>query len=260
MEKSKANKSSAEGLVSVICPAYRAELTINEMIESVVQQSYTDWELIIADDCSPDRTAEVVAAAAVKDPRIKLIRCKVNGGPAVARNFAIRHAAGKWIAFLDSDDLWLPTKLEDTILFSLSKNSALTFTGYRRISNTGDRTGSYIKVPEKINYEQLLGNTAIATSTVLVNRDIVGNFEMKKCYYDDFACWLSILKKGFFAYGLNKDLMRYRVMDNSISRNKINSALEVWKIFRTIERLGLIKSSYCFARYAIRACVKYRSF
>lgn len=251
-------KNQNLGLVSIITPAYRAESIVNETIDSVINQTYANWELLIADDCSPDRTAEVVATAASMDSRVKLIRCEINGGPAAARNAAIRRAKGKWIAFLDSDDLWTPTKLEDTIAYSLSKNSALTYTGFRRFSGDGSRLGAYINIPEELDYEKLLGNTAIATSTVLINRDLVGNFEMKNCYYDDFACWLSILKSGYSAYGLNQDLMRYRIMKNSVSRNKFKSASEVWKTYRNIERLGVFKSASCFVRYAINAYIKYK--
>lgn len=249
-----------EDLVSIITPAYRVESIIMETIESVMSQTYSRWEMLIADDCSPDGTSTVVAAAAERDPRIRLIRCQTNGGPAAARNTALAQARGRWIAFLDSDDLWMPTKLADTINYALEKNSALTFTGFKRISFDGQIIGKYISVPEMLSYRQLLRNTAIATSTVLVDRKIVGNISMQKVYYDDFVCWLGILKKGFKAYGLNKDLMRYRVVSNSVSRNKKRSAMEVWKIYRTVENINAISSAWHFTNYAFNAFRKYRVF
>lgn len=249
-----------DNLVSIITPAYRVEKIVQDTIDSVKSQTYRNWEMLVADDCSPDGTASVISAAAATDPRVRLIRCKVNGGPAAARNAALTEARGRWIAFLDSDDLWLPEKLEETIRHSLVNRSALTYTGFRRISYDGNETGCYISVPKSLTYQQLLGNTAIATSTVLVDRSLVGDISMKKVYYDDFVCWLEILRKGFQAHGLNKDLMRYRVVANSVSRNKRRSAAEVWKTYRQVENLGLFQSAWCFSRYASNALQKYRKF
>ena len=249
-----------DDLVSIITPAYRVEKIVQETIDSVIAQSYKNWEMLVADDRSPDGTASVVSAAAAADQRVRLVRCKVNGGPAAARNAALAEARGRWVAFLDSDDLWLPEKLEETIRHALANRSALTFTGFRRISFDGTQKGGYISVPATLTYEQLLGNTAIATSTVLVDRRMVGDVSMKKVYYDDFVCWLEILKRGFKAHGLNKDLMRYRVVANSVSRNKRRSAAEVWKIYRQVEELGLVRAAWYFSRYAVNALRKYRAF
>lgn len=247
-------------LVSIITPAYRVQAVVRETIDSVIQQTYPKWEMLIADDCSPDGTAAVIAAAATDDPRVRLIRCEVNGGPAAARNAALGQARGRWIAFLDSDDLWLPTKLADSMEFATSQKSALTFTGFRRISFDGQKIGKYISVPKNLPYSKLLGNTAIATSTVLIDRRMTGEFTMKNVYYDDFACWLEILKTGLKAHGLNKDLMRYRVVTNSVSRNKRRSASEVWKIYRQVEKINLACSAWYFMRYALNAILKYRIF
>ena len=247
-------------LVSIITPAYRVASIIDHTIASVVGQTYSNWELLIAEDCSPDNTAEIVAIAAAKDSRIRLLQCKKNGGPAAARNLALSQAKGRWIAFLDSDDLWLPTKLEETIGFARSRQSALTFTGYRRISHDGQKVGEFKSVPPTVGYSQLLGNTAIATSTVLIDRMQTGDVTMKAVYYDDFACWLEILKKGFLAHGLNSDLMRYRVVKNSVSRNKWKSAKEVWQAYRKVEGLNIVKSLWFFSSYSWNAYFKYRKF
>ena len=247
-------------LVSIITPAYRVEKIVQETIDSVISQTYTNWELLVADDCSPDSTAAVVERAGGVDPRVRLIKCAVNGGPAAARNAALRQANGRWIAFLDSDDLWLPTKLSETLEFAISRNSALTFTGFRRISFDGRSAGRYVPVPDRLTYRQLLGNTAIATSTVVVDRALVGDVLMRPVYYDDFVCWLEILKRGHVAHGVNKDLMRYRVVTNSVSRNKRRSASEVWRTYRTVENIGRIQSAWYFVNYSIRALRKYRTF
>jgi teichuronic acid biosynthesis glycosyltransferase TuaG len=247
-------------LVSVITPAYKAASYIGETIESVLAQTYPHWELLIANDCSPDNTSEVVQEFCARDSRIKLINMAQNGGPAAARNAAISAAQGRWLAFLDSDDLWLPTKLEKSIKHSLENNAAIVFTAFRRISADGQQVGDLVTVPASLNYRQLLGNTAIATSTAVVDRLLSGPVAMRKTYYDDFDCWLQILKRGNRAYGLNEDLMRYRVLGQSVSRNKKKSALHVWRAYRDLEKLNLLQSIWYFAQYALRGLLKYRKF
>ncbi len=247
-------------LVSIITPAFRAASFIGETIKSVIAQTYPNWEMLIAEDCSPDDTREVIRQWALAEPRVKLVAVERNGGPALARNAALELAEGRWIAFLDSDDLWLPDKLERTIAHAQAHQAALVFTGFRRISADGSATGHYVSVPRTLSYQQLLGNTAIATSTVLLDRNVVGEVRMKKTYYDDFDCWLQILKRGHLAFGLDQDLMRYRVMNQSVSRNKRRSALHVWRAYRDLEKLNLPLSLWYFSRYAVRGLLKYRQF
>lgn len=253
--------SGNDNLVSIITPAYKAARVISETIASVQAQSYANWEMLIVEDCGPDDTRDVVRRLAAADPRIRLIEPKRNGGPAEARNHALAQAQGRWIAFLDSDDLWLPEKLERQLAFHRDQPKAVfTYTGFRRISADGTRTGSYIPVPEVTSYNRLLGNTAVATSTVIVDRRMSGEFRMLKTYYDDFACWLALLKQGGNAAGLNEDLMRYRVMDQSVSRDKRHSAKQVWNAYRNIQGLGVASTAWYFANYAARAYLKYRRF
>lgn len=249
-----------DDLVSIVTPAWRASKIVADTIESVLAQGYEKWELLVVDDCSPDDTFEIVSAYAGRDARIRALRNPANSGPALTRNTGLAAARGRWIAFLDSDDVWLPNKLERTIAHAKTNKSAITFTGFRRMDADGQNVGRYIDVPDRVTYGNLLGNTVIATSTVLIDRQIVGDFRMKKVFYDDLACWLDILRDDRTAYGLNEDLMRYRVMNASVSRNKFRSAREVWKTFRTVENLSLISSSYHFARYAVNGIRKYRKF
>lgn len=249
-----------QDLVSIITPAYKAAAYIGHTIESVLAQTHGNWEMLIAEDCSPDDTRAVVAQWAARDPRVRLIPMPKNGGPAAARNGALAQARGRWIAFLDSDDLWLPRKLERSLAHARATGAALVFTGFRRISFDGARTGAYIGVPRTLTYRQLLGNTAIATSTVLLDREQTGEVRMKPVFYDDFACWLEILRRGLVAHGLDEDLMRYRVMPASVSRNKKRSAQEVWKAYRQVEHLGPLASAWHFSSYAFHAWRKYRQF
>lgn len=247
-------------LVSIIVPAYKAAAYIDRTIESVVAQTYPHWEMLIADDCSPDDTRDVVGRWSQREPRVRLIALERNGGPAAARNAALQRASGRWIAFLDSDDMWLPAKLERCLAHAQATRAALVYTGYRRISQDGSRAGKYIHVPRALTYRRLLGNTAIATSTVLIDRSLAGEVRMAPVFYDDFVCWLSILKRGHVAHGLDEDLMRYRVLAQSVSRNKGRSAREVWSTYRRVEHLGLLAASWYFLRYAFNALRKYRKF
>ena len=249
-----------EDLVSIITPAYRCASVVGETIKSVLDQTHANWELLIAEDCSPDDTVQAIERWCRRDSRIHLIRNSINSGPAVTRNAALERARGRWIAFLDSDDLWLPAKLERCISFARSQDAALVFTGFRRMTADGGSIGRYIGTPQTLNYRQLLGNTAIATSTVVIDSHKVGTFRMRRTYYDDFDCWLQILKRGLLAHGLDEDLMRYRVMGQSVSRNKRRSAGKVWRAYRDLEKLSLPAAAWYFSQYAVRGLLKYRSY
>lgn len=244
-------------LVSIITPAYRCAGVVGETIQSVLAQTYPHWEMLIAEDCSPDNTREVIERWTKVDPRVKLIGLESNSGPAMARNAGLERAQGRWVAFLDSDDLWLPQKLERCLEFARDRNAAFVYTGFRRMAATGGAPGRYIGVPACLGYRQLLGNTAIATSTVMLDTNRTGPVRMRKTYYDDFDCWLQILKKGMQAYGLDEDLMRYRIMDQSVSRNKRKSALKVWRAYRELEHLSIPSALWYFVHYAVRGLRKY---
>lgn len=248
-------------LVSIITPAYKAAKVIGETIRSVQAQTWPEWEMLITEDCGPDDTREVVRGYAREDSRITLIEPAANGGPAAARNHSLAAARGRWIAFLDSDDMWLPEKLERQLNFHEAHPGAtISYTGYRRISADGSELGHYVSVPRRLDYRGVLGNTAITTSTVIVDSAASGPFRMKQTYYDDFACWLELLRPGGYAVGLDEDLMRYRVLEASVSRDKGNSARQVWNTYREVEGLGPLPSAWYFAQYAARAALKYRRF
>ena len=247
-------------LVSIVTLAFNAARFVTETIASVRAQTHADWEMLVVDDCSCDDTAATVESVAAIDARVRLIRHTSNGGPARARQTAIDAAGGRYIAFLDSDDLWLPEKLERQLAFQTERRAALTFTEFRRIDADAAKTGRLIRVPDQLRYQDLLCNTAIATSTVIVDRELAGPLRMAQTYYDDFALWLDILRRGFVAHGLAADLMRYRVLGKSVSRNKVRSARMVWRVYRDVERLSTSAAAWCFARYAVNATLKYRAF
>lgn len=206
--------------LSIITPAYNATATLAETAASVKAQDFTDWEWLIADDASKDETANMLRAMAAEDARIKPVFLNQNAGPAGARQAALEKASGSIIAFLDADDVWMAGKLSAQLKFMDEKNAALSYTGYRRINEDGSRTGEYIHVPEKLSYHALLKNTAIACSTVLINREKTGPFVVKNEPYHDFTTWLELLSRGHVAFGLDKDLMRYRIRAGSIPQIK----------------------------------------
>lgn len=246
-------------LVSIVTPAYNASRFLEATVRSAIAQTYRQWEMLVVDDCSIDATAQVLARLAAEDPRVRPIAHERNGGPARARNTALRAARGGLVAFLDSDDLWLPQKLERQVSYLREVAGCFCFTGFRRIDESGERVGRFRPLPRRLAYRDLLKNTAIMTSTVLIDRRVTGDFTMPVTYYDDFAAWLGILRRGHIAHGLLEDLVRYRVVGRSISRNKGRSALWVWKTYREVERLSLPTAAWCFANYAWRGYLKYRS-
>jgi teichuronic acid biosynthesis glycosyltransferase TuaG len=240
--------------VSVVMPAYNAEATIASAMASVRDQTDAGWELIVVDDGSTDRTAEIAAAAAAADKRIRLIRQR-NQGVAAARNAAIEAATGRYLAFLDADDLWLPSKLERQLRFMSLRSSALSATAYRR--QWGDKLGPFFHVPELITYATSLGSRPFISITVMVDtaqvRVRMPNISRGSLLPEDLVAWLGILRTGVVAHGLDEDLARYRSTEGSRSCSKAKCAYQVWRVYRDIERLDLARSSWYFAQYAWRS-------
>lgn len=243
--------------VSVITASYNAARFIGETIESVLNQTYTDLELIIVDDCSTDNTEEVVNKYIEKDDRIKFYKLESNSGAAIVRNTAIEKASGRFIAFLDSDDLWDREKLEKQIKFMKENNYGFSFTSYRLMREDGQLIGKEVIAPNYMKYNQLLKNTIIGCLTVVIDREIIGHFRMPLVRAgQDTATWLSILRNGHVAYGLNKVLASYRLVDGSISSNKFKALKRTWNTYRNLEKLNLAKSSYYFVCYTLNAIKK----
>ncbi|MGG3891250.1 glycosyltransferase family 2 protein [Metabacillus fastidiosus] len=249
----------SKSLVSIITPAYNASEFISETIDSVKAQTFSNWEMIIVDDCSSDHTREIVRKAVEKDKRIKLIELPQNGGPANARNVAINAAKGDFLAFLDSDDLWLPHKLERQLSFMEEHDIAFSYTMYQMMDQKGEKKVTLIHVPPSIVYKDLLKNTIIGTLTVMLDKRKTGNIQLfpaRNCS-EDYGLWLSILAKGITAYGINEELALYRKCENSLSSNKLKSALKTWNTYRKIERLNIFASCWYFMNYSLRALKKH---
>jgi teichuronic acid biosynthesis glycosyltransferase TuaG len=240
-------------LVSVVTPAWNAGRFVAETIASVRAQTLADWEMWVVDDASSDDTAAVVERIAAGDPRVRLVRQRANAGPAQARQAALDRAGGRFLAFLDADDLWLPEKLARQTAFMRATPTALSYTSFRRISEDGAVVGARRPIPPSLTHAQLLRNSAIATLTAMVDREVAGPIAMADVGYDDFALWLSILRTGHIARGLDEDLARYRVRGGSVSSRKLRAASWVWRIYRERENLALPRAAWCLAEWAARA-------
>lgn len=244
-------------LVSIITPSYNSSKFIEDCVHSVLLQTYSNWEMIIVDDFSKDNSRDIITQLSAKDDRIAIRFLNKNVGAAEARNVAIRKAKGKYIAFLDSDDIWNPKKLERQISFMKKNERAFSFTSYQLISEEGNKSIKIIKAPEKMTYHSYLKNTIIGCLTVIIDRERTGEFEMPNVYSShDMALWLLIMRRGFAAYGLNENLAKYRIVSSSNTANKIKAAKEVWDIYRKIEGLNIVYSIICFVGYAFNAIKK----
>lgn len=245
-------------LVSVITPAYNSENYISESIESVLSQTYENWELIIVDDKSTDKTKDIIEHYVHNDSRISLIELQENSGAAVARNTALESAKGRYIAFLDSDDRWKNNKLEKQIEFLKRNGYGFTFTGYEYILDSNNPTQKIFRVPSKLNYSQALKNTVIGCLTVVVDKSIIGDFRMPLVRRgQDYLTWLMLLEKGNIAYGLDESLAEYRKVKGSLSYSKIKAIRRQWYNYRKIIKLPLLKCCYYYFFYAFNNVKKY---
>lgn len=252
-----------EELVSIITPMYKGAAFIGETIRSVQAQTYSDWEMIIVDDCSPDGGAGIaeVKRYAEKDKRIKLIASPVNKGSSGARNIALREVRGRYITFLDSDDIWSPAFLESQLSFMREKNAAIVTASYHRINEQGEQVLQPFIVPEKVNYRDILKSNPISCLTTIYDRKVAGDRyfrEELKSLRDDYAFWLEILRdKVDYAYGNPKVLASYRLVSTSVTRNRKKLIKPQFLIYYKVEKLGQLRSIYYFINWAIRSVLKY---
>ncbi len=246
-------------LVSVIMPAYNAEKTIGLAIMSVLAQTHEDFELIVINDCSKDRTEEIVREFAEKDARVILLSNEVNSGVSISRNRGIQIANGAYIAFLDSDDLWREDKLAKQIeLLRDNPEAKLIFTASSFITHDGNPLSYVLQVPKKITRKELLKQNVISCSSVMVARSCLLDMPMPSDkMHEDFAVWLNILKTESFAYGVNEPLLTYRLSKGSKSSNKLKAAKMTWRVYR-FSGLSLLQSLYYMCFYTIRSLKKYK--
>lgn len=230
-------------LVSIITPTFNCAKYIGETIESVLNQTYTNFEMIIVDDASSDNTEEVVKS--FNDKRIKYIKLKENSGPAFARNKAMEMAQGRYMAFLDSDDVWVNDKLEKQINFIKTNNYNIVCSNYEQIDEKSNNLNRIIRCKKKVNYNGILLNCPVGNSTVLYDVKALGKFEVPNIRKrNDDALWLQMLKKEKFIYGQMEVLMKYRIRENSVSSNKFSLIKYHWQLYRKIEHLSVLRSIF----------------
>lgn len=239
-------------LVSVIMPTYNCGKFIEQSIQSVLNQTITDWELQIVDDCSTDHTYEMIKPYLDKYPQIHYYCLPENGGPAAARTEAIKRAKGKYIAFLDSDDVWSVDKLEKQVAFMEKSGALFTCTAYGQMDENGVSLSTVCIPPRKTDYKKMLRlSNPIGNLTVMYNQEILGKYEVPMIRKrNDFALWLRILKDTPYCVGLSEVLATYRIRENSVSSNKIKQMKFHWQLYRKIEKLNLIQSCWAIICWA----------
>ena len=239
--------------VSVVIPVHNAEKYILKTIESVLNQTYENTEIILCENTSTDKTKEVLSS--IDNPKIKVMLLEDVSDAAGARNAGIKEANGRFIAFLDADDLWVNDELSKQIEFMKEKDAAFSFTGYEFADADANPSGKIVRVPETLSYKEALKNTTIFTSTVIFDIEKLSKDEiyMPHIKSEDTALWWQLLRNGVKAYGLDENLVIYRRPDKSLSSNKIEAIRRIWNLYRKWEHLSVIKSSFCFVGWAFRA-------
>lgn len=245
-------------LISIVVPVYNAAAFLKETIAYVQGQSHEDWELLLVDDCSKDKSGMIATEASRADGRIRPIRQERNQGAAAARNRGIDEAGGRYLCFLDADDIWETDKLQAELDFMKEKQAGFVFTGYEFADEQGKGLGKVVRVPETISYKQALKNTTIFTSTVMIDRARIPDedIRMPDIASEDTATWWRILRKHGIGYGLNRNLVKYRRSANTLSSNKVTAVKRIWNLYRRQERLSTVKSLYCMMFWAFRAVAR----
>jgi len=247
------------GLISIIMAAYNAEQTIEQAINSVLSQTYTNFELLVVNDCSKDRTVELVKKIAAKDGRVRLISNVKNSGVSYTRKHGLEEAKGSWIAILDSDDAWAPEKLEKQIDLQRRTNADLLFTGSAFMDSEGQSIDWHLHAPAEVTYRQLLKQNVLSNSSALVRKELYAkHYAIGDGMHEDFAIWLSILKKGTKAYGVDEPLLIYRIAKSSKSGNKVKAARMNWNTYRYVG-LNLMETIYYECWYIFNGIRKYRN-
>lgn len=246
------------GLVSIIMPNYNSEKYVEETIKSVLSQTYQNWELIFVDDCSTDKSLDI--AKSFKDDRIKILQNSTNSGAAVSRNLAIKQAKGKWIAFLDSDDLWTCNKLDTQLKYMKDNDVSFCFTDYDVVNEENEMVSVFKPKLAVCSYKDILKHNHIGCLTVIYDAEKLGKVEMPTdaIKREDVACWLKILKGGVKGFCLHENLAKYKVHSNSVSSNKLKMMKYQWQVYRKVEKINFFKSIYYLACWAINGIFKYR--
>ena len=250
---------SSSELVSIIMPSYNSACWIKETIACVQAQTYTNWELIITDDASTDNTVEIIREAQKKDSRIILFVSEKNQGAGKSRNNSLKHSRGRYIAYLDSDDLWVDCKLEHQLAFMEKNHVGMCYTDYDLVNERGEYKKT-VHVQKSVTYKGYLKRPVTCTHSIVFDMNIIDKSllvmpDVRRG--QDGATWLQVLKTGVIGYALSESLAKYRRHEGSLSNNKIKAIKRVWYLYRRIEHLPLPYACLCFVCYACNAVKKY---
>ena len=247
-------------LVSIVIPIYNSEKTLNKCIDSVLNQSYKNVEILLVDDGSKDNSVDVIEAFLKEKPddRIRLINKGVIEGAALTRNRGIKEAKGRYIAFLDADDVWLAHKLQTQMAYMEKTGAGFVFSAYEFGDEEAVGTGRVVHVPQTLTYKKALSRTVIFTTTVLLDTEKIEKelIYMPNVPSEDSATWWQILRAGYIAYGLDQVLAIYRRPAKSLSSNKLKAIQRIWYLYRKVEKLSLVQSCIAFVGWAYRATVR----
>lgn len=247
-------------LVTVVIPAYNAEKTVVQSVRSALSQTYENIEVIVIDDCSKDRTYNILIELSREDPRLKIFGNENNLGVSETRNRGVSMASGKFVAFLDSDDVWREDKIERQMALAQKyPECPLFYTGVSHMDADGEMYGYVLPVPVSIGYNKLLRQNLIICSSVLAKRDVLLQYPFRHDeMHEDFAVWLQILRDVGDARGVTEPLLCYRVASGTKSSNKLKSALMTWRVYRYVG-LGVIRSLLYMPSYVITGIRKYKN-
>jgi teichuronic acid biosynthesis glycosyltransferase TuaG len=242
----------------VVIPVYNSEKHLNKTLESVLNQTYQSIEIVLVDDCSKDNSQQIINEYKKSHNNITYYRLEQNSGAAVARNKALELAKGRFIAFLDSDDIWYPKKLQQQLVLMKQKNAAICYTAIEMIDESDELIKGKRNVLQEVDYKFLLKNTMLATSTIVVDRNLTGYFKMPLIRSgQDYATWLLLMRNGTVAFGINEVLVKYRKSSNSLSANKFDSIKQVWNIQKNNEGINIINATYNSICFALNAFIKH---
>jgi teichuronic acid biosynthesis glycosyltransferase TuaG len=251
-------RTYTEGLVSVIMPIYNAEKYLSDTLNSIFSQDYKDIEIVLVDDCSKDNSANIIMEYQKEHPQIVYYLQEKNMGAGAARNKALELAKGQYVAFLDSDDIWLPDKINRQIELMKKTDSPFSYTAIEMMDEKGETIKGKRKIKETCDYKYLLHNTIIATSSVVIDRTVLGDFRMPlRRGGQDYATWLMLLRGGAVARGINETLVRYRVASGSLSSNKFKSIKQVWEIQTQDEKINKFSAFFHVMCFGFNALKKY---
>ncbi len=245
-------------MVTIITPCYNSASTIGQTIESVLAQTYTNWEMLVVDDCSEDSTAEIIKHYHTKDKRVQYLRTPYpSGSPSQPRNVAVDVAKGTWVAFLDSDDIWLNDKLERQIRFASLNHYDFVYSNYEKMTPDGRRSHRYVRLKKHASYNDILKLNSIPCLTAIIRRDTIGHLRFKMVPLEDCCLWLDILRSGISAHNTDEIHAIYREQNVSRSSNKLAMIVARWKLLRRTEKIGLAQSIRYMVTFLLFGFFKY---